>query len=396
MIAATEKIYDADAYEVSFTAKVLSCEKSENEAYKECYDVCLDRTAFFPEEGGQEPDRGTLGGRKILDVQIIKTDNGEVIVHTVDGALEVNSMVDGLIEWNHRFDQMQQHSGEHIFSGITHNLYGYDNVGFHLSTQVVTMDFNGPLTDEQVIDIERRANEVIVSNREIVISWPDSEDLHKMDYRSKKELEGPVRIVTIPGTDVCACCAPHVRRTGEIGFLKVMNRQNYKGGVRVTIECGMRALLTVDAEHRLITGIANDMTTSVSSIPGQIEKMKQENQHLRGELSALRGELMQMQIRMLPEGSRCALLFTGEADNKNMQNAVNELVKKHSGYCGVFSGNNGSYRFIIGIEGGDARLASSALREKFGARGGGSAQMVQGSVNGASEEELRNCLVQLD
>lgn len=391
----TIKLYDQDAYNTVFDAAVVCVESVEDGEYKGANKVFLDKTLFFPEEGGQEADFGTLNGLEVLDVQIEKRDGCELIFHVVKGDLKEGDSVHGIIDWNHRFDQMQQHSGEHIFSGTVHNKYGYDNVGFHLSRQVVTMDFNGPLDDDQVLDIERTVNEIIVNNLEIQVSWPSKEELDALEYRSKKELDGDVRIVTIPGVDVCACCAPHVRRTGEIGFLKVLSRQNYKGGVRVTIECGLRALKTLDSEHTLIQNLAGSLTTSVENVPGQVEKLRDELYEVKGSLQKAKAELISYKLKEIPDDQKNVTVFVEDMDNKSIQNAINELTSTHKGFCSFFVKTENGYRFVCGIAEGDARLVAGALREKFGAKGGGSEKMVQGSLSGASEDEIRKAIEEI-
>lgn len=391
----TIKLYDQDAYNTEFDAAVVCVEPVEDGEYKGANKVFLDKTLFFPEEGGQEADFGTLNGLEVLDVQIEKRDGCELIFHVVKGDLKEGDCVHGIVDWNHRFDQMQQHSGEHIFSGTVHNKYGYDNVGFHLSRQVVTMDFNGPLDDDQVLDIERTVNEIIVKNLEIQVSWPSKEKLDALEYRSKKELDGDVRIVTIPGVDVCACCAPHVRRTGEIGFLKVLSRQNYKGGVRVTIECGLRALKTLDSEHTLIQNLAGSLTTSVENVPGQVEKLRNELYEVKGSLQKAKAELISYKLKEIPDDQKNVTVFVEDMDNKSIQNAINELTSTHKGFCSFFVKTENGYRFICGIAEGDARLVAGALREKFGAKGGGSEKMVQGSLSGVSEDEIRKAIEEI-
>ena len=263
----TIKLYDRDAYATEFEADIISCEP--NKADDKRFDIILNQTLFFPEEGGQSPDMGILGGYRVVDVQI---KNG-VITHTVDisagdccimGKEEVQTEkkadgkiigmecasekaelaagvhVQGKIDWQHRFYNMQQHSGEHIFSGIVHRRFGFENVGFHLSDSVVTMDFSGVISPEDIAEVEHEVNVAISKNIPIEVTYPSRDELAQLEYRSKIEIEGQVRIVTVPGYDVCACCAPHVKRTGEIGMLKVMNYQNYKGGVRISILCGFR------------------------------------------------------------------------------------------------------------------------------------------------------------
>jgi alanyl-tRNA synthetase len=213
----TIKLFDSDAYATDFSASVLSAELIEKKKSSH-WEIVLDRTLFFPEEGGQTPDTGTIDGHPVIDVQL----DGNVIRHSIkaektDGGqppFAPGQLVRGQIDFGHRFSNMQNHSGEHILSGLVHNRFGYDNVGFHLSDNTVTLDFNGPLTDEDILWLEQTANRVVWDNKEIRGWYPDPEELQSIEYRSKKEIDGPLRLVEIAGVDLCACCAPHVRRTG--------------------------------------------------------------------------------------------------------------------------------------------------------------------------------------
>ena len=228
----TEKLYYQDPYLTAFTARVLSCEKS-----KSGWAVVLDRTAFYPEGGGQPADHGTLGAVQVTDVHETKG----VIFHTCDGPVEIGTQVAGAVDWPRRFDHMQQHSGEHILSGLLCSLYHCDNVGFHLGADTVTIDYNAELTWEQVMAAEKAANEVIWQDTPVDITFPAPDALARLNYRSKKALTGQVRIVAFPGADCCACCGTHVRRAGEVGIIKVLSCQKFREGVRLEILCGSRA-----------------------------------------------------------------------------------------------------------------------------------------------------------
>lgn len=231
-MAGFKELYDLNPYTEEFDAQVVSCNLN-----NDVYEIVLDRTAFYPEGGGQPADRGTLGTVNVLDVQ----EKAETIIHYCDAPLAEGTQVHGAIDWNRRFDLMQNHSGEHIVSGLIHQLYGYENVGFHMG-DVIQIDFNGPLNEEQLKDIETRANRIVMNNEEIIALFPDEEELKTLEFRSKKELKGVVRIIEIPGADVCACCGTHVKRTGEIGLIKLLGWQKHKKGVRVEMLSGMRAL----------------------------------------------------------------------------------------------------------------------------------------------------------
>ena len=235
---ATAKLYETDPYVQTFTATVLVCTPA-----GEQFAVQLDRTAFYPEGGGQPCDTGALGTALVTDVQ----EHGGVITHTVSAALPVGQTVEGRIDWARRRDHMEQHTGEHILSGTLHRLFGAENVGFHIGSPAVRMDMSVPLTAGQLAEAEARANAVIRADAPVRCWYPAPEDLAKLTYRSKKEIEGQVRIVTIPGADVCACCGTHTRTTGQVGQIKILASENYKGGVRLSIVCGARALEAAQA-----------------------------------------------------------------------------------------------------------------------------------------------------
>lgn len=389
-IAKTVRLYDQDAYATEFEAEVLACEEVEKKE-KKVYQVWLDQTLFFPEEGGQSPDMGTIDGIKVLDVQI----KDEVITHTLAAPLAVGTTVKGVVDWKHRFYNMQQHSGEHIFSGIVHNRFGYDNVGFHLSDSIVTMDFNGVITAEDIEEIETEVNQAIIENIPVEVSYPTKEELKVLEYRSKIEIEGQVRIVTIPGYDVCACCAPHVRRTGEIGMLKVMNVQSYKGGVRISILCGFRALEAFRQKADIITELMAQFSTNQEALVENVTKLKNTNQTMKNQLASAKQELMEYKVAAIPEDSENAILFESDLETPVVRNVVNGLVEKFAGISAVFVGDDeNGYQFIVGSKNKDCRAIAAALREKLSARGGGSDKMIQGSV-AASQLQIEELLATL-
>jgi len=389
----TIKLYEQDAYQTSFMGKVMSCDETEKNTYK----VILDQTAFFPEEGGQSPDKGTINGVQVVDVQIEKdkVTGTETIIHTLTGKVPVDEWVEGIIQWQHRFSNMQQHSGEHIFSGLVHSTFGYENVGFHLSDSGVTMDFNGVLTEQQIADIEYQVNEAITKNIEVEVTYPGKEELTQMNYRSKIVIQGQTRIVTIPGYDRCACCAPHVRRTGEIGMLKVVNTQNYKGGVRISILCGFRALADYEEKLTQVSKISALLSAKPELVADAVEKMKNDLTITRQQLVGVKQELMIQKIGQMPEDNKNSCLFERETDAMVMRVAVNAMMEKHTGYCGIFAGTDETgYHYMIGIKEGDARIMGNLLKEKFQGKGGGKPEMIQGSLVGekdAIEELFLSC-----
>ena len=375
------KLYDLDAYTTEFDAQVVSCEAVTYNK-QDVYAVILDKTAFFPEEGGQSPDKGAIDGLEVIDVQIKK----DIVTHYIQSPIEEGSTVHGIIDWKHRFSNMQQHSGEHIFSGIVHREYGFNNVGFHLSDNIVTMDFDGVLSAEQVADAEYKVNEAIAKNVEITAAFPSKEELAALEYRSKIEIDGAVRIVTVDGFDVCACCAPHVKRTGEIGMFKVMSVQNYKGGVRISMLCGFRALQAFREKAEVISSLTNLLSTSQEMIVERVSQMKDNVQELKIQLGEVKQNMMLAKIYDISAEMNDVVLFEDDLDTPIMRNVVNELVGVHQGINAVFVGNDeDGYRFIIGSNVEDCTLVAVNLREAFGAKCGGSAAMIQGSVNTTRE-----------
>ena len=376
------KLYDLDAYATEFDAQVVSCEAVTYNK-QDVYAVILDRTLFFPEEGGQSPDKGTLDGKTVLDAQIKK----DIVTHYLEQPVEAGATVHGVIDWKHRFSNMQQHSGEHIFSGIVHRDYGFNNVGFHLSDNIVTMDFDGVLSAEQVADVEYKVNEAIAKNVEITAAFPSKEELAALEYRSKIEIDGAVRIVMVDGYDVCACCAPHVKRTGEIGMLKVMSVQNYKGGVRISILCGFRALQAFREKTEVVSSLTSLLSTSQETIVERVTQMKNTVQELKVQLGEVKQNMMFAKIFDIPADEKDVILFEDDLDTPIMRNVVNELVASHDGLSAVFVGNDEEgYRFILGSNLQDCTLVAVNLREAFSAKCGGSAGMIQGSVNTTREK----------
>ena len=395
--ASSIRLFEEDAYLAECSAVVVRITKSPES--DELYEIVLDRTVFFPEGGGQSADTGWIlpeDGEKfdalrVLDVQT----RAEEIIHYVEGAASLPSAGDkvtAMIDWDRRFGFMQNHTGEHILSGIMHEKFGCDNVGFHLSDSTVTLDVNDHLTREQIMDVEWEANQVVYRNLPVVISYPDDEALGKIPYRSKKEIEGRVRIVTIPDVDICACCAPHVKNTGEIGMIKIVRFMRWGDGTRLTIECGRRAFATVQSSQFILEEISHLTNRSRSECADGVRYLLAENGRLREKNRELSYEAAELRLAAIPRDAVNAYLFAEEMDAVVQRNLVNRLMEEHEGVCGVFIGSDGNgYRYVIGSHSEDVRKVQAVLREKCGAKGGGKAVMVQGSA-AAGEELLRKAL----
>ena len=375
----TERLYYENVYQKEFTAEVAECRQTENG-----YAVLLNRSAFYPEGGGQPCDLGTLGGVKVVDVQ--ETD-GELL-HYVEKPLEVGSEVAGQIDWERRFDLMQQHSGEHIVSGLVHEAYGYDNVGFHMSEDVITVDFSGVLDEAQLREIEAKANQVVWKNEETEIFYPHKDALEKLPYRSKKELTGKVRLVRFPGADLCACCGLHVTRAGEIGMIRILTSEHFREGVRITMISGKRVLDYLN----MVDGQNHQVSVRLSAKAGEtgqaVKRLWNENYRLKGQLLNMEKALCETEAKRF-EGAGSVLLFHEGLDADGVRKMADAVMNTCAGVCAVFSGNpEDGYKYAVGEKDGDLRQFVKEMNAALNGRGGGKPFFAQGSVK-ASEEEIR-------
>lgn len=382
----TIKLFYEDSDRKEFTAKVLSCEEAE-----EGYKIVLDQTAFFPEGGGQTADTGKLWLTEDTEDKAINVfdaqEENEVIYHMADGSLEVESVVKGIIHWKERFSKMQHHSGEHIVSGLVNHHFGYNNVGFHLGSQVVTLDFDGVLTKEQLRQIEYEANEAVAANIPIEVTYPSKEELKTISYRSKIEIEGQVRIVTIPGYDTCACCAPHLKTTGQIGMIKLVNMHNYKGGVRVYMLCGFAALSDYCEKEESVRKIALSLSTQDSQVADGVERLKEEIYRQKGKILNLVNELLDYKVAAVEENAPIGLMIDENLEGNQPRELANKLMDKGVNLAAVFAGEDESgYRFVLGSRNMDVRPIVKEMNVALHGRGGGKPEMVQGQAVCKKEE----------
>lgn len=399
----TRKLYDENNRLLTFSGTVVACNYNEK---KKLYEVELDQTAFFPEEGGQMPDWGVLGGQTVMDVKLVKDKetHDETIIHLLEEPVQVGDWLIGEVDWAHRFDQMQQHSGEHLISGLCCSTFKCNNVGFHLGPAETTLDFDTVITTEQMADIERRANQAVYENFEVLILYPSKEELKDMEYRSKIDIPGQVRIVEFPGYDRCACCAPHVARTGEIGMIKIVNVQKHRGGVRVNILCGERARADYDRKFKSVSEIAQKLSAKQDQVTDAFDRIMAAQEELKQKLITFQAAYLDAQIAALGEpsypdhngecsdaghdeneanaGLKNALLILDGIDNIAQRNAVNSMAEKYTGFSGILNGNpDKGYFFIISSNQEDCRALAGRMRQTFGAKGGGSKEMIQGQIS---------------
>lgn len=373
----TEKLYYSDGHLSRFTARVTSCEKEDG-----AWAVKLDRSAFFPGGGGQGADEGVLSDMKLLGLR----EEGEDIVHLTPAPLEPGALVEGRIDWPLRFSRMQGHSGEHILSGTVHRLFGYDNVGFHMGEEAITIDFSGELSREDLSRAELEANRAIWRDVPVRTLLPTPGELAAMDYRSKKELTGQVRIVEIEGVDLCACCAPHVSHSGEVGLLKIIDSMRHRGGTRLTLLCGEAALLDYEALHENNAAVSAALSAKRLETGGAIARVMAEQEERRAELTKLKRELLQLKAAALrpTEGSIC--IFESDIDMITLRELVNAGSELAGKVCAGFAGTDGDYKYIIGSRTVPLRARAKEINAAIDGRGGGSDAMIQGTSRARRED----------
>ena len=379
----TEKLYDTDSYIEEFECKVINLYDYEGDLAVE-----TDRTAFFPEGGGQTADTGTLGNLEVYDVQI----KCGKLLHYVKNfeenykKISVGEKISGKINMKKRFSDMQQHTGEHIFSGIVNKLYGYDNVGFHLGSQVVTLDFNGELKNDDICKVENLVNKAIWDNLEVRVFFPTEKELKTINYRSKKEINEALRLVEIPGVDMCACCAPHVKRTGEIGIVKVVSSEKHRGGTRVSILCGERALCDIREKLEENKKVSNLFCTKETETFKMAEKLKSDNAQLSYELSKAKLDFLKLKAQSVEEKERI-VVFCDIEDTNDLREYADILSEKAKEFAAVFSGKNEEFKYVIITKNGyDVNSLCKELNSRFSGRGGGRGGIVQGSLKGEKEK----------
>ena len=366
----TRKLFYEDCHLKTFTARVLRCDQT-----PKGFEVVLDATAFYPEGGGQACDLGVLGGVKVLDVR----EQGEEVVHLCDCSLEVGAEVTGTIDWNRRFDQMQQHTGEHILSGLINAKFGYHNVGFHVGKEFMEVDFSGPMTADDVAELEFKANQAVWANLPIKSWYPTPEELPTVGYRTKRALPWPVRIVEVPGYDKCACCGVHVERTGEVGIIKVLSVTKFHEGVRLGMLCGQRAyeyLSKIFEQNRLVS----------QAFSAKMPETGIAAQRMNEALAAEKFRTATLEKRLF---ASIAEGYTDKGDVVLFEDsltpaAVRDLADAIASCCGgtaaVLSGEDGNYAVCLVNKNGDVKALGNAMNQALNGRGGGKPGYFQGSL----------------
>ncbi|MCL2619024.1 MAG: alanyl-tRNA editing protein [Defluviitaleaceae bacterium] len=384
----TEKLYYQDAYQSEFSAVVLACEE-----VGEHHHVVLDRTCFYPEGGGQPGDTGLINNVRVLDCRT--TPRG--IVHIAEEPIAAGTAIDGKIDFARRYSFMQNHTGEHILSGIVRKLHGYDNVGFHLGEHNMTMDFSGELSREELLHIEELANTSVYANISLSTKFYDSAEptLLEMDYRSKKALTGSVRIVSVPEYDACACAGLHVRQSGEVGVVKVLSFERYKGGVRVYALCGREALEDYRRKNDITHKISALLSVKPLEAGAAVEKLAASLGEARKQLHTLRGEMFALKALGFEQGTAVAHIFENGLEADDMRSFACQIAGRAK-VAFVFSGSDDTpdtFRYAICAGSADTNIA--AVSKEFNAalngRGGAKNNVAQGIVN-ASKADIESYL----
>ena len=373
----TRKLFYEDCHLTTFTAVVLSCGKTEKG-----WEVILDATAFYPEGGGQACDLGTLGGAKVLDVQ----EAGETVVHLCDGPLEVGTTVEGAIDYARRFDLMQQHTGEHMVSGMIHRRYGYHNKGFHVGSEVITIDFDGVIPAEDLPGLEAEVNAAIWQNLPVRCWIPSPEELPNVFYRTKRELPWPVRIVEVPGIDSCACCGIHVARTGEVGLVKLFSAMGFRGGTRMEMACGKRALDMLNTAFDQNKQVSHAFSAQWMETGAAARRM---NETLEQE----KFRFAQLQKKILLDTAKSyvncgdVLHFAEDLEPVMVRELADAIAEACGGRAAVFSGADGTgYNYALVTRQGDLRSFGKEMTQALNGRGGGKPNFQQGKVSAVKEE----------
>ena len=376
----TRKLYYEDCHMAVFSGAVVACVPVEKG-----YEVTLDATAFYPEGGGQACDLGQLSGVKVLDVQ----ERGEEIIHLCDGALEVGTHVEGVIDYARRFHLMQQHTGEHIVSGIINRRYGYHNVGFHMGANFIEIDFDGVIPPEALEEIEREANAAIWKNLAVNCWYPSEKELPNVHYRTKKALPWPVRIVEIPGYDACACCGVHVGHTGEVGLVKLFSAVGLRGGSRIEMACGAKALELLNRafeQNRLVSQAFSAKIFETGAAA------KRTNEALAAEKFRVTG--LQRRLFSITAESyvNCGdvLHFEDGLEPALVRELADSVAQKCGGRAAIFSGSDGAgYSYCLATREGDLRTFGKEMNAALNGRGGGKPNFLQGSVKATRDEIQR-------
>lgn len=375
----TQKLYDENSYIKEFEAVVVSCTK-----HDDYFEIILDKTAFFPTSGGQMGDSGYIEDAIVSETYYLDKSETEII-HKTNKAFDVGTNVFCKLDFDKRYTKMQNHTGEHIISGIIHNMFGYENVGFHLSNDsYFTCDYNGYIDPSTLSQIEKEVNLVIYQEKKVKAYYPD--DISNLNYRSKKPIDGKIRIVSIEDTDMCACCAPHVSNTGEVGILKIIDAIKYKGGIRITCVCGLDAYLDykrrVDTEKELSILLNSNEKELVSAVKDQFENINK----LKSEVSKLKNQLFDSIVLSIPNNEKRHIQFFENYSMDDLRQFSNKVVDKTNGTCLALSETEKGFLFILISKDLNVLDIKQNMQANLNRKCGGNSSMISGNILSSKDD----------
>ena len=366
----TQTLYHADSMQTRFCAVVTAVRQCDDQ-----WQVTLDKTAFYPEGGGQPADHGTLNEIAVTDVQM---QQGE-IWHTVESPIPQGTAVQGEVDWQRRLDLMQQHTGEHILSGLLHSMFSTENVGFHIGQEFVTMDINAPLTWQQLMQAEWTANSIIWKDVAVDCKIVPPDQLDTLQYRSKKAIEGDVRIVTIPGADCCACCGTHLPSTGMVGQIKILDAQRYKGGTRLTVVCGGRALKDYNIKRDQLAKIGAAVSMPHNRAADGVDTLQQQIAQLKMQLADARNLWFDALCASV-SADQSPLIVADGLDGEAMRSLCLRLCECTPNRCAVLCPKEGGYSYAVGQKDGKLTEFVRSMNSALSGKGGGKPFLCMGSL----------------
>ena len=382
----TQRLYYDDVYMKEFDAAVLDCRQADG-----CWEIIPDCSAFFPEGGGQNGDRGKLSDIKTgVTAEVLDTrECGDDVILVCSAPIEKGSKVHGVLDWEYRFDRMQNHSGEHIVSGLIHTRFGYNNVGFHMSSDRMTIDLDGEITEDELLDIERRANEIVWENTAIRTDTYTEEEAESIEFRSKKELHGEIRVVSIPGSDVCACCGTHVSRTGEIGSIRIISHERFRGGIRMELMCGRWAYEYMTQLFRQNHEVSTLLSSKMPQIAPAVRKLMEDQNQLKGRIIGFYYDQIERKADELAQKGD-VLIFADNYTPVLVQKLTARVMEKTSFKVFSFAGNDEEgYKYAVGQTDGDLKEFVKDMNSQLSGRGGGRPFFLQGSVSSYRESIVK-------
>lgn len=381
----TVKLYDQNSHQTQTTAKVVACEPAEGG-----FEVLLDQTVLFPEGGGQPSDTGWIDTARVLSC---REEHGDVF-HKVDRALTVGETVTVRLDWARRFDFMQQHTGEHLLSFAFYKLFEAANVGFHLALDYATIDFDKPLSREQIAEAELLANSCVWRNLPVTATfYASEEEVQSLPLRKHAEgLTAPIRIVSIEDADMCTCCAPHCALTGEIGSIFVLDAAGYKGGTRVTFLCGERALKRHRAEHDDLDAIGRRFSTArenavsaVAKLSDEYGALKKRERELAKELNGFLATELHANAKQAGKYRVAVRLFSG-MDAGRLKDLA-QCAAEPGTISALFSETEGRLSYVLASGEKfplDVGELIPAVNAATGGKGGGRGTLAQGMAQSGS------------